>query len=85
MTSYRLALLVCDTPLPTVIAQHGDYTRIFETLLKASAPSNVNFDMVSYDVVHKMEYPPDEDKLDGVLLTGSGEALLCFDMSVLED
>lgn len=85
MTSSRLALLLCDTPLPTVVAQHGDYTRIFEALLKASAPSDVNFDLTSYDVVHKMEYPPDQDELDGVLLTGSGEALLCFDPNVLED
>jgi hypothetical protein len=69
----RLALLLCDTPLPAVLAEHGNYTLIFDELLRASMPAGATYVLSSYDVVHKMEYPPPDEEWDGVLLTGSGE------------
>ncbi|KAK7438067.1 hypothetical protein VKT23_018234 [Stygiomarasmius scandens] len=74
MSPKSIALLVCDTPMPNVIAEHGDYQKIFSVLLKDSLPGpEHDFTLDSYDVVHKMEYP-DEDKLDNydcIMLTGS--------------
>jgi hypothetical protein len=35
-THRRIALLICDVPVDTVREQHGDYTRIFGTLLEES-------------------------------------------------
>jgi hypothetical protein len=72
-----IALLVCDTPLPNVVTEHGDYHKIFYTLLKSSlSESGDDFVLDSYDVVHKMEYPDDEklNKYDCVMVTGSGES-----------
>ncbi|KIJ58062.1 hypothetical protein HYDPIDRAFT_103337 [Hydnomerulius pinastri MD-312] len=40
---YRLALLMCDTPFPSIKAEYGDYRQIFETLLTSSlAPINAS-------------------------------------------
>ncbi|KAF9234197.1 class I glutamine amidotransferase-like protein [Melanogaster broomeanus] len=80
MAALRLAILVCDTPMPSVKAVHGDYRQIFEALLASSlAPINaskpdqaqVTFTLDGYDVVTEMAYPPDEEEYDGLLLTGS--------------
>jgi hypothetical protein len=73
----RLALFVCDTPLPTVLAEHGDYHAIFHRLLVDSHPSQSKDDLIldSYDVVHEMEYPSSDKEYDGIILTGSGEEL----------
>jgi hypothetical protein len=73
---YRIAVLLCDTPLPSVVATHGAYDSIFDTLLKAAAPEGVSYDLSSYDVVNEMVYPPVDAEFDAVLLTGSGEAHL---------
>ena len=35
-THRRIALLICDVPVDTVREKHGDYTRIFGTLLEES-------------------------------------------------
>ncbi|KII87858.1 hypothetical protein PLICRDRAFT_42374 [Plicaturopsis crispa FD-325 SS-3] len=71
----RIALLVCDTPNPVVVAAHGEYPSIFTTLLRASLPQDVTpeaaFVLDAYDVVHKMEYPSDAAEYDAILLTGS--------------
>jgi hypothetical protein len=72
---FRLALLVCDTPLHTVVAAHGDYTPIFNALLRASVPQGVTYELKPYDVVRAMEYPPQDAEMDGILLTGSGAYL----------
>jgi hypothetical protein len=69
----RIALLLCDTPIPAVVATHGDYHVIFSDLLKASLPENATFILDPYDVVHKQEYPPDNAEYDGILITGSGK------------
>lgn len=74
-----IALLVCDTPLASVSAEHGDYHVIFTQLLHASGKELGIADIADkccldpFDVVHKMEYPTDHqlDAYDGLLITGS--------------
>lgn len=74
MACTKIALLLCDTPNPLVLLGHGDYTTIFTRHLRSSLPSPVDFTVDSYDVVHKMEYPPEDivDTYDGIMITGSG-------------
>jgi hypothetical protein len=71
-----IALLACDTLIPAVVSAHGDYHALLTTLLSASLPAGSDphsaFVLDSYDVVHKQEYPPDEDKYDGMIISGSG-------------
>lgn len=75
MTTIRLALFLCDTPIPKVLSQDGDYTAIFAELLRKSFPeheTSVKYQMNSYDVRNKLEYPQNIDEYDGILYTGSG-------------
>ncbi|CAE6444355.1 unnamed protein product [Rhizoctonia solani] len=78
----NLALLICDTPLPAVQAEHGTYLDIFRTHLqkslkyvlesKGERADSIQFTLDGYDVVHQAY--PDELKLetyDGIVLTGS--------------
>ena len=74
MKRVKIALFLCDTPIPAILAVHGDYTNIFRTLLEQTLPPNFELVLDPYDVVNKMEYP-DDDKLkeyDAIMLTGSG-------------
>ncbi|KAF8331312.1 class I glutamine amidotransferase-like protein [Cantharellus anzutake] len=73
----RIGLLICDTPLPTVVSTYGDYLSIFHTLLESSlayidgpCPS---FALTGYDVVQG-KFPTSEDlsNMDGILISGSG-------------
>lgn len=76
----KIALLLCDTPIPTVLSTHGTYVDIFRNLLQASLPpsAEVDFTLDGFDVVVAQDYPDlgeDEDSTgdyDGVLITGSG-------------
>ncbi|KAF8576341.1 class I glutamine amidotransferase-like protein [Ramaria rubella] len=68
----RLALLICDTPVPSVVAVHGDYLAIFTRFFKASLPdSRVEFSLDGFDVVHRQEYPSLVAGYDGIIITGS--------------
>src|SRR5258708_5893542 len=69
----RLALLLCDTPTPPVREKHGDYHKIFDTWLRKTSPVDPDFTLDAFDVVGKMEYPPEDIKYDGIILTGSGK------------
>ncbi|KAF8837399.1 class I glutamine amidotransferase-like protein [Paxillus ammoniavirescens] len=80
MAALRLAILMCDTPMPSLKAVYGDYRQIFQMLLTSSlAPINasksgqaqVTFTLVGYDVVTEMAYPPEEEGYDGLLISGS--------------
>ena len=72
----RLALLICDTPLPAIVQTHGDYLAIFTRYFRASLPDpQVEFSLDGFDVVHKQEYPPLDGGYDGVVITGSGRYL----------
>lgn len=66
----KLAILLCDTPLPAVVSTYGDYTVIFHRLL-SSAPSAPSFTLDPYDVVSAKAYPEDPTSYDAILLTGS--------------
>jgi hypothetical protein len=71
----RLALLVCDTLMQSILDAHGAYPEIFDALLRASAPAGVAYELTPYDVVDAMTYPPLDAPLDGMLLTGSSARL----------
>ncbi|KAI0371915.1 class I glutamine amidotransferase-like protein [Pilatotrama ljubarskyi] len=72
---YKIAVLLCDTPLPAILASEGDYGAIFETLfrnsLQAVGDPNVEFVVDAYDVRNEQVYPENVDEYDAVLLTGS--------------
>ncbi|KAH7890404.1 class I glutamine amidotransferase-like protein [Phlebopus sp. FC_14] len=89
-SSLRLAVLKCDTPMPSVIDVAGDYQQIFQALLQDSLTSipgrsqafntpdighaPVSFTLDAYDVVTQMEYPPDDVEYDGLLISGSAKS-----------
>ncbi|KAJ8487782.1 hypothetical protein ONZ51_g3971 [Trametes cubensis] len=72
---YKIAVLLCDTPLPAIVASQGDYGRIFETLfrnaLREAGGPETEFVVDAYDVRNEQVYPQDVDQYDAVLLTGS--------------
>jgi hypothetical protein len=75
----RLALLVCDIPIPAVVEDHGEYPVIFNRLFRTSLPGGlVDFALDSYDVRYAMEYPMGSvlDTYNGIIVTGSGESPL---------
>ena len=75
----RLALLLCDTPIPAVQKLHGDYLAIFNKLLHSSLPPEASperFVVDSFDVVHEQKYPNHDDvEYAGVLISGAGSSL----------
>ena len=78
---FRIAVLLCDTPIAPVLAAQGDYGDIFRALFRKSALASAsdenapNFVVDAFDVRNKQEYPENVDQYDAVLLTGSGA---CF-------
>jgi hypothetical protein len=71
----RLALLVCDIPVPAVLKDHGEYPKIYDRLFRASLPDGLaDFALDPYDVRYAKEYPQmgDIDAYDGIVITGSG-------------
>lgn len=73
----RLALLVCDTPIPPVLEEYGDYHKIYERWLRKTSPIDSEFTLDAFDV-KKMEYPPKDVKYDGVILTGAGKRIYLY-------
>jgi hypothetical protein len=77
MAPIRLALLLCDTPHPSVLAVHGTYVDIFRRHLKTSLDHSElpppEWSLDGYDVV-KGHYPSHEElsKFHGILISGSG-------------
>ncbi|KAI0646276.1 class I glutamine amidotransferase-like protein [Trametes meyenii] len=72
---YKIAVLLCDTPLPSILATQGDYGAIFTALfrnsLQATTAADSEFQVDAYDVRNAQIYPEDVDQYDAVLLTGS--------------
>lgn len=74
---HRLALLVCDTPLPDVVAAHGNYADIFHKWITASKRKcetekpieGLDFVLDAYDVVDE-QYPRPES-YDAIIISGS--------------
>jgi hypothetical protein len=74
----HLALLVCEVLGPELVENHGEYSMIFDRLFRASLPDGLSdYAMHPYDVRNAMEYPPVDtlDTYDGIIITGSGNAL----------
>lgn len=76
-----MAVLDCDSPVPTVYAQRGLYSDVFEGLLRDAQKSvadfqDLNLEFSKYDCVHG-QLPSEEDveRIDAVIITGS---CLCF-------
>ncbi|ORX40795.1 hypothetical protein BD324DRAFT_21530 [Kockovaella imperatae] len=84
----RIALLICDTPLPRVMKDHGDYLQIYRTWLLDSLATYSDQEIAQdtelildgYNVVDHGQFPPRErliagarDAYDAVMLTGSSE------------
>lgn len=69
----KLALLLCDTPVPVVLQSHGTYLDIFRDQLRLSNPdASFPFSLDGYDVVNAQEYPDlDNGDYKGVLISGS--------------
>jgi GMP synthase-like glutamine amidotransferase len=72
----RLALLVCDTPVPAVVEAHGKYPEIYDAWLTASNVAGVPYELTPFDVVNHPETYPNPDEFDGIILTGSGSLSL---------
>lgn len=69
----KLALLMCDTPVPAVRATHGTYLDIFRKQLHGSNPdASFPFTLDGYDVVDAEQYPDLDAGYKGVLISGSG-------------
>lgn len=81
--TYRIAVLECDTPFPSVNEKRGSYGDIFRDLLTKGLKNealggkgkDVSLDLSKWDVVTAQEYPNIED-VDGFLLTGSSKFFL---------
>jgi hypothetical protein len=74
----RLALLVCDIPIPAVRKEQGEYPTIFDRLFRNSLPDGLaDFAFDPYDVRYAKEYPQMDvlDTYDGIVITGSGDAI----------
>ncbi|KAG0331820.1 hypothetical protein BG004_001493 [Podila humilis] len=78
-STVRLALLVCGTPIPTILEAHGDYTVIFRGLFQAGLDSlkeqgavdaNTNLVLEGFDVREGI-YPKSLHDWDGIVITGS--------------
>lgn len=69
----KLALLMCDTPVPAVLERRGTYLDIFRDQLRFSNPrAEFPFELDGYDVVTAQEYPNLDEGYVGVLISGSG-------------
>ncbi|KAK9439643.1 GMP synthase [Metarhizium brunneum] len=78
---FRLAVLECDTPVPSVEKERGSYGAIFETLL--SKGTSVDFRLLKYDVVRQHTYPSTGD-VDGILITGSKHTAFADDAWIVQ-
>jgi GMP synthase-like glutamine amidotransferase len=78
MRKIRLALLLADTPAPTIVEKYGDYCVQFTNLLRNAIDRNkrlresATLEIKGFDVVHNMELPNDLSQFDAIMITGSG-------------
>jgi len=73
----RLALLLADTPAPSIVSKQGDYRVQFTRFLQSSIQKyklDVRLKIDPYDVVNEMALPTEEGlkDIDGIMITGSG-------------
>ena len=71
MSTFRVAVLECDTPVPTVNAARGSYGDVFHSLLENGlAGRDLELKVSKWDVVNIQKYPS-YDQVDGILISGS--------------
>lgn len=77
----NIAILVCDTPLPPVVAKYGDYFAMFQGLLgqgfrdldlSQEALKDVKLTFKEHQMVN-MDPFPEIGSVDAMLITGSSE------------
>ncbi|KAI9307279.1 class I glutamine amidotransferase-like protein, partial [Cunninghamella echinulata] len=80
----HIAILVCHTPTTKILKNEGDFATMIQkafnngatNLISSSSPLELSFDI--FDVVHKREYPNDQDILagryNGIIISGSTDA-----------
>lgn len=82
----RIALLICDVPVDAIHEKHGDYTRIFRTLLEESlqpinharlADSQATFTLEPFEVCAQI--CPKIDEYDAMIITGAGAAATAYE------
>ncbi|KAH7235693.1 class I glutamine amidotransferase-like protein [Fusarium tricinctum] len=89
--TFRLAVLECDTPFPSVLESRGSYGEVFRHLLSeglkdeslGSKTKDLNLELSKWDVVTAQEYPNPDD-IDGILLTGSKHTSFADDPWILK-
>jgi len=80
--SLRIAILMCDSPLPLTTEKYGSYGGVFKALIEKSAESlkdeipgiGDRLELTSWNVYQVGEYPELGD-IDAILLTGSSKHL----------
>lgn len=75
LKTVKIALLICGSLTGKAYALNGDYYDIYSKFIRDSTPEGTTFSLDPYDVVHKMDYPS-EDDYDCIMLTGSGVCLI---------
>jgi hypothetical protein len=85
----RIAVLECDVPLPNIQQRHGNYGKIFTTLLTKAAKvlsargTSLELHVQGFDVINHV-YPDnldgtdkDKPKWDAILISGSSMCPIC--------
>lgn len=69
-------MLVAGLLPPNAEEAYGDYSEVYTTWLRRSLPPGTDLVVHSFDVVHKMKYPCEDeiDSYDAVMITGSASS-----------
>jgi len=80
----RVAILDCDTPVPSIVSSQGLYSNIFSNLFQDTVKAlpglgDLEFKFTTYDAV-KGGLPSEKEllELDGIVITGSCKLLLLY-------
>ena len=74
MVLLKIGVLETDTPMQSIVDEHGDYFKLFTALLKSAASelSAVDVETVRFPCVNvACEYPGDVSSFSAFLITGS--------------
>ncbi|KAI9297746.1 class I glutamine amidotransferase-like protein [Neoconidiobolus thromboides FSU 785] len=73
-TSYKIGLLICDDPVPSVVSLYGDYSKIFQNYFQLSLTQlkpNAKLELIPYYIQKLGELPSINNDLKGYIITGS--------------
>lgn len=76
----KLALLICDTPVPAVLERDGTYHDVYHTWLRITHPKNdipseSTFILEGFDVKEQIYPDLDSNNYSGILISGSGSVI----------